>query len=121
MNLHLHGGWSLHCKSATEYCQRQKRSIGSKPISLDCGSRNLLAEAQAIDAENGDTLWWDAIVKEMKNVRPAFEKWEGTRRIYQSDTRRLAYTLYLILKWARISGRNHDLWLTATKLEHLHH
>ena len=35
-----------------------------------------VGEAQAIDAENGDTLWWDAIVKEMKNVRPAFEIWE---------------------------------------------
>ena len=35
-----------------------------------------VAQAQAIDAENGDTLWWDAIMKEMKNVRPAFEKWE---------------------------------------------
>ncbi len=30
----------------------------------------------AIDKENGNTLWWDAICKEMRNVRPAFEKWE---------------------------------------------
>ena len=34
-------------------------------------------EAIAIDKENGDTLWWDAICKEMANVRPAFEEWEG--------------------------------------------
>ena len=33
-------------------------------------------EGQEIDAENGDTLWWDAIQEEMKNVRPAFEKRE---------------------------------------------
>ena len=33
-------------------------------------------EARAFDAENGNTLWWDAILKEMKNVRPAFEVWE---------------------------------------------
>jgi hypothetical protein len=33
-------------------------------------------EARAIDAENGNTLWWDAICKEMRNVRPAFEKWD---------------------------------------------
>ena len=33
-------------------------------------------EALAIDKENGNTLWWDAICKEMTNVRPAFEKWE---------------------------------------------
>jgi hypothetical protein len=31
-------------------------------------------EAKRIDAENGDTLWWDAICKEMKNVRIAFEE-----------------------------------------------
>jgi Reverse transcriptase (RNA-dependent DNA polymerase) len=36
-----------------------------------------VAEARAFDLENGDTLWWDAICKEMKNVRPAFEAWEG--------------------------------------------
>ena len=28
-----------------------------------------------IDQENGDTLWWDAIMQEMKNVRPEFERW----------------------------------------------
>jgi hypothetical protein len=33
-------------------------------------------EAKAFDAENGDTLWWDAICKEMRNVRPAFEAWD---------------------------------------------
>jgi hypothetical protein len=33
-------------------------------------------EAKAIDLENGDTLWWDAICKEMRNVRPAFEVWD---------------------------------------------
>ncbi len=35
-----------------------------------------IAEARQFDAENGNTLWWDAILKEMKNVRPAFEHWE---------------------------------------------
>ena len=35
-----------------------------------------VAQAQEIDKENGDTLWWDAILMEMRNVRPAFEKWE---------------------------------------------
>jgi hypothetical protein len=35
-------------------------------------------EALAIDKENSNSLWWDEICKEMKNVRPAFEKWELT-------------------------------------------
>jgi hypothetical protein len=34
-------------------------------------------EAIKFDKENGNTLWWDAIIKEMKNVMPAFERWEG--------------------------------------------
>ena len=33
-------------------------------------------ETILIDKENGDTLWWDAIMKDMKNVRPAFEVFE---------------------------------------------
>ena len=35
-------------------------------------------EALAFDLENGNTFWWDAICKEMKNVRPAFEVWDKT-------------------------------------------
>jgi hypothetical protein len=35
-----------------------------------------VAQAQAIGIDNGNTLWWDAILMEMRNVRPAFEKWE---------------------------------------------
>jgi hypothetical protein len=35
-----------------------------------------VAEARAFDLENGNTLWWDAICKEMRNVRPAFEAWD---------------------------------------------
>ena len=30
-----------------------------------------------LDEKNGNTLWWDAIYEEMKNVRIAFEVFEG--------------------------------------------
>ena len=33
-------------------------------------------EAKAFDEENGNTIWWDAIYKEMNNIRPDFEVWE---------------------------------------------
>ena len=36
-----------------------------------------VSEAREIDTANGDTLWWDAICKEMKNVRIAFEEYDG--------------------------------------------
>ena len=37
-------------------------------------------EALEIDNENGNTLWWDALMQEMKNVRPAFEVYEGDEK-----------------------------------------
>jgi hypothetical protein len=36
-------------------------------------------EAYAIDKKDGDTLWADAIAKEMKNVRVAFNILEGNQ------------------------------------------
>ena len=36
-------------------------------------------EAREVDNQNGKTLWWDAICKEMRNVRPASEVFEGTK------------------------------------------
>ena len=44
-----------------------------------------VAEAKRFDDENGDTFWWDAICKEMLNVRIAFEEFEGT----EAEIRRL--------------------------------
>ena len=32
-------------------------------------------EVKELDHQNGNNLWWEAICKEMKNVRPAFEVW----------------------------------------------
>ena len=37
-------------------------------------------KAIAIDRENGDNLWWNAICTEMKNVRIAFELYDGDPR-----------------------------------------
>ena len=34
-------------------------------------------QAVQFDKENGNTLWWDAICQETKNVRIAFEVFEG--------------------------------------------
>ena len=33
-------------------------------------------EVKELDHQNGNNLWWEAICKEMENVRPAFEVWE---------------------------------------------
>ena len=36
-----------------------------------------IKEALVIDAKNGNTLWWDAIVLEMTNVKVAFKEYDG--------------------------------------------
>ena len=36
-------------------------------------------EVKKVDDQNRNTLWWDAICKEMRNMRPAFEVFEGTK------------------------------------------
>jgi hypothetical protein len=41
---------------------------------------NSVDEAHAIDKENGSTLWADAIAKQMKNVRVAFDVKEGDKK-----------------------------------------
>ena len=33
-----------------------------------------------LDEKNGNTLWWDAICKEMKNFRIAFKFFEGEEK-----------------------------------------
>ena len=38
-----------------------------------------VAHAVELDAKNGDTRWWDAIMKEMANVRIAFKRFEGEK------------------------------------------
>ena len=47
-------------KVKTKYWQRTHKFGIRIPKSV--------AQAQAIDKENGNTLWWDAIVMEMRNV-----------------------------------------------------
>ena len=38
--------------------------------------QNNVKQAIEFDFENGNTLWWDAVCQEMKNVRPVFEPWD---------------------------------------------
>ena len=40
------------------------------------GIPKLVQEAKELDHQNGNSLWWEAICKEMENVRPTFEVWE---------------------------------------------
>ena len=70
-------------------------------------------EAKKIDAINGNTLWWDAIMLEMKNVRPAFEKHEGDSKDligYQKITCHMIFDIKLgenFRRKARYVGGGH--------------
>jgi hypothetical protein len=64
----LHKRNRIIAKLKTKYWVRSHKFGVKIPKSVE--------EAKIFDEENGNTLWWDAICKEMKNVRPAFEVWE---------------------------------------------
>jgi hypothetical protein len=49
-----------------------KRRVVKKSHKFRIGVPNTIDEAHALDKANGNTLWGDAIAKEMKNVRVAF-------------------------------------------------
>ena len=66
-------------------------------------------KAIAIDKQNGNSLWWDAICTEMKNVRPAFEMWEqDEKELPLWGTRESSVISYLTLRWARTSDERQD-------------
>jgi hypothetical protein len=56
-------------KVKSKYWQRTHKFGIRIPKSINVALR--------VDAENGNTLWWDAIVLEMSNVRVAFEEYDG--------------------------------------------
>ena len=60
---------SIISKVKTKYWQRTHKFGIRIPTSVK--------EAYAIDAENGDTVWADAIRHEMKKIRDAFRKHDG--------------------------------------------
>ena len=60
--------YQIRSKVKTKYWLRTHKFWIRIPKSVE--------EVKHFDQENGDTLWWEAICNEMRNVRPAFEVWE---------------------------------------------
>jgi hypothetical protein len=91
---------------------------------LECSTHKLglkipktVAQAQAINKENGDKLWWASIVIEMKNVRPAFEWWEKTEGKLPVGYQKIKCHFVSTLKWAKTSGGKHNCLQTVIKLK----
>jgi hypothetical protein len=55
----------------------QNQVLGKTPHKYGIRIPKNVKEAIEIDKENGNTLWMDAIKLEMRNVRIAFEEFDG--------------------------------------------
>ena len=62
--------------------------IGVKTHSYGIRVPNTVNEAIEIEKENGDTLWRDDIMKEMKMYDLRSKSGRNARKIYQSDTKK---------------------------------
>ena len=70
--------WVPHVlKKKTLIISKVKSKYWSRTHKFGIRIPKTVEEAIRLDKENGDTLWWDAILKEMKNVRVAFEIYDG--------------------------------------------
>ena len=53
-----------------------------------------------MDIANKNTLWWDAIMTEMKNVRIAFEEFDGKEEDIPAGFQHIDYHLIFDIKFA---------------------
>ena len=67
-------------------------------------------EALNLDKENGNTLWYDAIAKEMKSVRVAFEEWKGKENEIPPGYQKIYVTSYLKLSSVRTFNKKQGFW-----------
>ena len=62
-------------KKRNQIISKVKSKYWHRTNKFGIGISKSVEEAKRFDQENGDTLWWEAICNEMRNVRPAFEVW----------------------------------------------
>ena len=62
-------------------------------------------EAKRIDEQNGDTLWWKSICKEMENVRVAFEEFEGDKSHLPPGYQEVGFHMIFDIKMGEIFRR----------------
>ena len=69
--------WVLHTlKTRNQIISKVKSKYWLRTHKFGIQIPKSVEEAKHFDQENGDTLWWEAICNEMRNVRPAFKVWE---------------------------------------------
>ena len=97
----------------TRICSKLKSKYWQRTHKYGIRIPKTVKEAIQIDNENGNTLWWDAILLEMKNVRPAFKRYDGdVRKLigYQRITCHFVFDVKLgenFRRKARLVGGGH--------------
>ena len=78
--------WCHHvAKKRERIISKVKSKYWTRTHKLGIRIPKTIKEARQIDAENGNTLWWDAICQEMKNVMVAFEVFDGDEKDLPPD------------------------------------
>ena len=70
-------------------------------------------EAEELDHQNGNSLWWEAICKEMKMLDRPLRFGKRTSHRYYPVTNRSNVIWCLMSKWGRTSTVRPDLWRPA--------
>ena len=80
-NPHSHGGFRMFYERRTSLSRRSRASkYWDRTHKYGIRVPKSYIEACQLDAENGNTAWRDAVAMEMKNVRPAFQVYEGAEK-----------------------------------------
>jgi hypothetical protein len=70
--------WVPHAlKKRDKILSKVKTKYWLRTHKYGIGLPKSVEHAKQLDLKNGNTLWWDAIMQEMKNVRIAFDKFKG--------------------------------------------
>ena len=73
--------WLSHViKKRKQIISKIKSKYWTRTHKFDIKVPKNIEQAKRFDEENGDTLWWDAILKEMANVKIAFELFDGDEK-----------------------------------------
>ena len=71
---------SLCPEEAPPYHRKVKSKYWLRTHKFGIRIPELVQDAKMLDEKNGNTLWWDTICKEMKNIRIAFKVFEGEEK-----------------------------------------
>ena len=67
--------WTKHVLNKRDWIISKTQQYWVKTHKYRLRVPKMIKESVEIYQENGDTLWWEAITQEIKNIRPAFKVW----------------------------------------------